>query len=141
MRSHTNRDPFLQKGLLLSNLAFGWLSIGLGFASGAILGIYFRSADWLGGYDALRRRLVRLGHIAFIGLGIINILYEVTIPYMTGTPTRFAVCHWGFIIGAIAMPLSCFATAWRQWLHPLFVIPVTSLVTAAVMTILGVLRI
>ncbi len=30
--------------------------------------------EWLGDYSSLPRRLMRLGHIAFFGLGILNIL-------------------------------------------------------------------
>ena len=50
------------------NLVLGWLWIALGFASGAVLGLWFHKEQWLGGYASWMRRLYRLGHISFFGL-------------------------------------------------------------------------
>src|SRR5258706_550195 len=60
------------------NLAFGWGWILLGVLSGALLGLHFHKEKFLGGYDAWPRRMTRLGHIAFFGTGILNVLYALT---------------------------------------------------------------
>src|SRR5205823_1345599 len=61
------------------NRRIGWASACVGAASGLILGLWsfdgpFTVPEWLGEYDQVGRRLARLGHIAFFGLGILNIL-------------------------------------------------------------------
>lgn len=61
------------------NLAVGWSSLAVGALTGLILGIWSFGGpvpvpEWIGDYDTLPRRLLRLGHIAFFGLGILNIM-------------------------------------------------------------------
>jgi len=51
------------------NLTAGWLGILAGVVSGCAIGLFFHRADWLGGYASFRRRMTRLGHISFFGLG------------------------------------------------------------------------
>ena len=58
------------------NEVFGWLWIMLGFLSGMVIGLLFHDEQWLGGYASCPRRLIRLGHISFVGLGILNILFQ-----------------------------------------------------------------
>ena len=67
---------------MVVNEAFGWLWIVLGFASGTLLGLKFQSESWLGGYGSHRRRLIRLGHISFLGLGFLNILFAHSVPQL-----------------------------------------------------------
>ena len=62
-----------------ANLAVGWSSLAAGALTGLVLGIWSFGGpvpvpEWIGDYDALSRRLLRLGHIAFFGLGILNIM-------------------------------------------------------------------
>ena len=110
--------------------AFGWTWIGLGVLTGAVLGVFFRRPDFLGGYDAWPRRLVRLGHIAFFGTGILCVL-------MAGTLERRAdMFHSGDIetlaggpaalmaAGSTLMPPFCGLAAWKPKLTPVFVLPV-----------------
>ncbi len=122
------------------NAAFGWWWIGLGFTSGALLGLSFQRADFLGGYDAWPRRLVRLGHIAFVGLGLINIAFALVASGMTLAPAAARVASWALIIGGVTMPLACFATAARPRLKPLFAIPVASLLIGSTLTAWGLTR-
>ncbi len=51
----------------LVNLYFAWVWMLAGMLSGAVIGLFFHRADWPGGFDSWRRRMVRLGHIAFLG--------------------------------------------------------------------------
>ncbi len=112
----------------MNNLAFGWLWIACGFISGAIIGLFFRRSDWLGGYDALRRRLVRLGHISFFGLGLINILFALSLPQARLDDTDAQLAGAAMIVGGVAMPIACGLVAWRERLHPVFVLPVAALI-------------
>lgn len=58
-----------------ANVIFGWIWMCLGFILGMTMGIWAEGKQWLGGYASVTRRYLRLGHIAFIALSIINILY------------------------------------------------------------------
>ncbi len=121
------------------NLAFGWLWITLGFASGLLLGLFFHRDDWLGGYASFRRRMLRLGHIAAVALGAINILFALTVERTDLAGWERSVAAWGFLVGGASMPLVCALTAWLKPLRTLFAIPVACLLTAAITVVRGVL--
>jgi len=59
-------------------VAIGWWLIAAGFSTGAIFGLLAQREDWLGGYASRTRRLVRLGHIALIALGALNVVWPLT---------------------------------------------------------------
>lgn len=104
------------------NLAVGWFSFLLGALSGAWMGLKFHREDWLGGYQSFRRRMVRLGHIAFFGLGLINILFALSaVQFPTSTWTGWASRL--LVVGAATMSANCFLTAWRGGFRHLFFIP------------------
>lgn len=111
----------------------------MGFVSGAVLGLFFHRAEFLGGYDSYRRRLVRLGHIAFFGLGILNLLFAQSIGHARLQDWEVATASWGMIIGGVAMPLACGLNAWRPALKPVFAIPVTSLLVGGITLLRGLL--
>ena len=115
---------------------FGWGLILAGFASGALIGLRFHQADFWGGYDSLRRRLVRLGHIAFVALGILNLLYALS-PTIGFEPRWVEIGAVSLAAGGVAMPLVCFLTAWRPGFRHLFFIPVLALSCGAVTALLG----
>jgi hypothetical protein len=60
------------------NLVGGWIGILAGVLSGALIGLFFHQDSWMGGYASYRRRLMRLGHVAFFGLGFLNIAFAAT---------------------------------------------------------------
>jgi hypothetical protein len=112
------------------NLVAGWTSILLGFVAGAVPGLFFWREEWLGGYGSWRRRMVRLGHIAFFGLGFINLLFALTAARL-GLATDTGLLRWSALLlvaGNAAMPTVCYLAAWRQPLRHLFAVPVTCLV-------------
>lgn len=114
------------------NEVFGWVLITLGLLTGTVLGLFFTREDWLGGYSALPRRLVRLGHIALLGLGLLNVLFAGSAPRAQLAEWELAVASWGFMIGGVTMPLVCGLTAWKRPFGALFFIPVASLLTGAI---------
>lgn len=120
------------------NLTVGWSAILLGLVSGVALGLGFTGHDWLGGYASWRRRLLRLGHISFIGLGLLNIAFAVTCRTFEIEPPALAA--YGFVVGAVTMPAVCLAAAIHEPLHRLFPLPVISLLLATGSLLQGVIR-
>jgi hypothetical protein len=121
------------------NEVFGWIWICLGVASGAVIGLRFQDEGFLGGYAARARRLVRLGHISFFGLGILNLLFAASAARAGVGGGAIGVASWGFIVGGVTMPLCCGLVAWRKGLSPLFAVPVLSLAAGAVGAAIGVM--
>ena len=122
------------------NLLLAWLWIVIGFAFGAVIGLRFHREEWLGGYGSLKRRLYRLAHISFFGLAIINLLFCFTmIAVATRSDFAMRVSSWGFLIGAISMPLCCLLMTRFPRLQALFVVPVGSLLVAGVLTVVKVM--
>lgn len=115
----------------------GWSAMLFGVISGAAIGLFFHQEDWAGGYGGFRRRLLRLAHIAFFGLGFINILFGLTLKYISLPPLYTSISSYGFIIGVISMPLCCYLTAWKKPFRHLFPIPVISVLTGIIPILLG----
>lgn len=117
------------------SLRAGWLGMLGGVLSGAVIGLFFLKPDWMGGYGSQPRRLVRLGHISFFGIGLINLFFALSLtPLAVGVEAG----RWGSLALAVAlvsMPTCCFLTAWRQPMRHLFPIPVLSAATGIVIII------
>ena len=120
----------------LLHIQVGWGSMILGALSGAAIGLFFHRDNWAGGYGAFRRRMMRLGHIAFFGIGILNLLFGFTLQFIALPEALESVASAGFILAAIAMPLCCFLTAWKKPFRHLFPIPVLG-VLAGILPILS----
>ena len=119
-------------------LVTGWSGMLGGVVSGAVLGLFFHNENWMGGYASFRRRLARLGHISFFGLGFLNLLLAFT-NQIVGLPDRAAsVAAGALILGAVAMPPCCFLAAWRPSFRHLFAVPVAGVFTGVVATLVGV---
>jgi hypothetical protein len=103
-----------------SNRAVGWASLTVGIATGLVMGLWsfdgpVPTPTWLGEYSDTPRRLARLGHIAFIGLGILNILLarELTDSTLGARARRAASASMN--VGNCLLPVTLFAAA--AW-HP-----------------------
>ena len=117
------------------NLILAWLWIVIGFAVGFFFGLNFHKERWLGGYAGFRRRLYRLAHISFFGLAGVNFLFYLTARSFTHASIPVTVASWGFVLGAVTMPICCFVLAHWPRLRALFLIPVLSLITAGTLTL------
>jgi len=120
----------------LWNWYVGWGVLLAAFVSGAGLGLFFHDEHFWGGYASLRRRLVRLGHIALAALGMVNLLFAFS-PWPGHSQWQTTPASIGWILGALSMPASCFLTAWKDRFRPLFVVPVSLLILAAILTLWG----
>jgi len=118
------------------NLIAGWLGMLAGVLSGAVVGLFFHRDDWMGGYGSYRRRLMRLGHIAFFGLGFLYLMFAATSAQLYLRASYAALASGALVVGAIAMPACCFLSAWRKPLRHLFPVPVLA-VTTGILSILA----
>ena len=124
----------------MMNESLGWLGIAMGILGGAMLGLGYDQDGWMGGYGSLRRRLLRLGHIAFIALGFLNILYAHSLSRIHLDARSLSIASWCLAMGAFAMPACCLLNAWRHSLKNLFAVPVILLVTGCVMVFYGLVQ-
>ena len=109
-----------------TNLVFAFILFMCGIVVGAILGLFFYKDDFLGGYSSFRRRIVRLGHISFFGIGILNVLFYLSAKSLSLSSTELNLSSTLFIIAGITMPLVCFLSAYKVYFRHLFFIPVLS---------------
>lgn len=123
--------------MLQFHLLLAWMWFAAGAISGASVGLRFWRGDWLGGYASWPRRLIRLGHIAFFGTGLLNIAFALTIGHVATIDSSLAAAGSVLLtVASIGMPLVCFLAAWRQPLRHLFVVPVLALSAAIACVIL-----
>ena len=122
------------------NLALAWLWILLGFASGMMLGLFFHQEGWLGGYASLRRRMYRLAHISFFGLGAVNLLFWLTMKTLRCDNSLADIASWAFVLGAVSMPLCCVVMAHFRKATMIFSVPVISLLLGGVLMVVTLLR-
>jgi hypothetical protein len=112
------------------NLYAAWIGFFIGGLAGAVPGLFFHKNDWLGGYSSWQRRMIRLGHIAFFGIGFINLSFVLTAKALV-IETGLQAISVLLLVGAIAMPLVCYLSAWKIIFRNLFFIPAGSLIVAA----------
>jgi len=115
------------------NLVIAWLWILLGFITGMVLGLFFHRESWLGGYGSFKRRMYRLGHISFFGLGAVNLLFYLTTQNLSLASPTIGIASWAFIVGALTMPVCCMVMAHYPKAHLIFAVPVLSLITGGVL--------
>ena len=109
------------------NLYAAWLGIFAGCIAGAVQGLFFHKDDWLGGYGSWRRRLTRLGHISFFGIGFINFAFAVSLR-MLDLEGELVLSSRLLIVALITMPLLCYLSAFRKPFRNLFFIPAGSVI-------------
>jgi hypothetical protein len=67
------------------NRAIAWSGFCAGVLSGMFMGLWafdgpLAPPAWIGGYGETARRLIRLGHIAFFGIGLLNLALTKELP-------------------------------------------------------------
>lgn len=119
---------------------FAWILILLGMLSGAVIGMRFQEENYLGGYTSRTRRLLRLGHISFFGLGALNLFFAQSLTRAALDPHWANLAGWLMIVGGISMPLCCAINAWLAKFQPLFAAPVISLTTGVSILLMGLVQ-
>jgi hypothetical protein len=114
----------------------------VGIAVGLIMGLWsfdgpLPTPSWLGEYADTSRRLARLGHIAFLGLGILNILLSYELPRSALNERRKRLASRSMNFGNIFLPLTLFAAAlWRPAKYAMG-LPATAVFVALVLASWG----
>lgn len=116
------------------NFYAGWIGILAACLAGMISGLFFHKEEFLGGYGSWPRRLLRLGHVALVGLGLINLAFVFTVrSFDVASDWELAAIL--LVVGAIAMPLTCYAAAFYRPARHFFFIPVLSVTVGTAITI------
>jgi hypothetical protein len=110
---------------MMINLQAAWIGILIGCVAGAGPGLFFHKSDWQGGYASWRRRMIRLAHIAFFGIGFINLSFFLTAKAL-GLDAGLETASHLLVLGAVAMPLVCYLSAWKVFFCHLFFVPAMS---------------
>ena len=122
------------------NLVLAWLWILLGFVTGMVLGLFFHGENWLGGYGSFKRRMYRLAHISFFGLGAVNLMFGLTVKNFSLPDPLAGFASWAFIIGAVTMPVCCVVMAHFPKAHLVFAVPVLCLIAGGILTLMEVIK-
>jgi hypothetical protein len=110
---------------MMMNLHAAWVCFLLGCVAGAVPGLFFHSDAWLGGYASWERRMIRLAHVAFFGIGFLNLGFALTARVL-GLESGLATPSALLLVGAAAMPAVCYLSAWKAAFRHLFFIPAMS---------------
>lgn len=122
----------MEEEAVMIALRAGWAGFLGGVLSGAVIGLKFHDESWLGGYASRKRRMVRLGHIAFFGIGMICLFYGLSLRAVTGEDPLATTGAWALAIALIGMPGTCFLSAWKPCFRHLFFIPVLAAATGII---------
>ncbi len=128
-----------------TNRLVGWTSMAVGATTGLMMGLWsfngpMDTPTWLGEYADVSRRLARLGHIAFFGLGILNVLLagELMRSTLSDAARRVALATMNF--GNIFLPVTLFAAAAYHPAKYLLPVPAMSVTVALVIVAYGVYK-
>ena len=109
------------------NIYAAWIAFLAGGVAGTLPGLFFHSETWLGGYASWKRRMIRLAHIAFFGIGALNLAFALTVRSMN-IQEGIRVSAILLIVGVITMPLVCYLSAWKTYFRNFFFIPASAVI-------------
>ncbi len=112
------------------NIVFGWCWLNLGIIMGLTIGMWAEGETWLGGYTSVPRRLLRLSHIAFIALSMINILYGLTIERSGISGQLVTAGSWAMVAGAVGIPVVSMLAAFHRPIKYVFPLPALAVLFA-----------
>jgi hypothetical protein len=121
------------------NILFGWAWMCVGFVSGMILGLRADKGNWLGGYASLTRRYLRLAHVAFIALSIINILYGQELESLSLSNNIKNIGSALMIFGAVGIPLACISAAFFRRTKYLLPLAASAVLIGAIILVISLL--
>ncbi len=121
------------------NVLFGWAWMCIGFISGMTLGIWSEGEKWLGGYSSITRRYLRLGHVAFIALSIINILYGRELGAIALPVHIKSIGSYLMIFGAAGVPLTCISAAFFRKTRYFLPLPALAILTGTFILVIGMI--
>ncbi|MDH3339268.1 MAG: hypothetical protein OER22_01135 [Gammaproteobacteria bacterium] len=120
------------------NMLAGWTGMIFGLLTGAAIGLFFHQESFAGGYASFRRRMLRLGHVAFFALGIINVVFALSLTTTEVVLSYPKVASLSLVAGAVLMPLTCYLSAWKKPFRHLFPLPVVCVAITLVLILQGI---
>lgn len=125
-----------------SNRLVAWTGFGLGVISGALMGLWAFDGPldppvWIGDYENTPRRLMRLGHISFFGIGYLNLFLARELPGFDLEHRTKALASRCMNVANTLLPLLLFAAAAYGPLKYLLPFPVIAALTALVIAAWG----
>ena len=132
VRSENGAAPAAIAGVI------AWLSILAGALSGMVMGLWsfdgpVPTPDWIGSYDSLPRRFLRLAHIAMFALGILHFLVARQITASPVRPDLDRLALGSMALGNIAMPTVLIVAAVWQPFKYLTPVPTLAITVAVVL--------
>jgi hypothetical protein len=109
----------------------------VGFLSGMILGLRAEGEQWLGGYVSVTRRYLRLAHVAFVALSIINILYGKELGTIDLSNHIKNIGSALMIFGAAGVPLACISAAFLRKTRYLLPVPAAAVLIGVIILLIG----
>jgi len=121
------------------NILFGWAWMCVGFLSGMTLGLWAEAENWLGGYVSVTRRYLRLSHVAFIALSIINILYGKELGTIDLSNHIKNIGSALMIFAAAGVPLACISAAFFRKTRYFLPLPALAALIGTIILVIGLL--
>jgi hypothetical protein len=123
-------------------VAFAWAWMAVGIFVGMLFGLYafegpLPTPNRIGEYDSCTRRLMRLGHVAFIMLPLISMAYANQIARTSLSPDTQILAVKLCWTGMIGVPTICMTGAFWRWTKYFFSIPVVCFFTSLIMMAVG----
>lgn len=100
----------------------------------------FPTPEWIGDYDALPRRFLRLAHVAMFALGFLHMLVARQISEAPVGPKMDKLALDAMAVGNVTMPIFLIAAALWEPLKFLTPIPTTALTIAFAIAALSAVR-
>ncbi|MGI9391164.1 MAG: hypothetical protein ACR2O1_13995 [Boseongicola sp.] len=116
-----------------------WCSILAGALSGLMMGLWsfdgpIPPPKWLGGYDTLARRFLRLAHTAMFALGVLHMIVARQIAASPVRPDLDRLALFAMALGNIGMPaVLIVAAVWQpfKFLTPIPALAITTAIAVA----------
>ena len=123
------------------NRKIAWIGMAIGAGLGMLLGLWSFDGPaavpaFLGEYDSTARRLMRLGHIAFFGLGFVNLFVARELPLLE--PRRRKWAGFAMNFGNLGLPLTLVAASMVPPVKYAMALPATAVFLALVLVAQGV---
>ena len=119
------------------NVLFGWCWLGIGLVFGLIMGLRAEGENWLGGYASLKRRYLRLAHVAFIALSTINILFGKELASIALSGSVKDIGSALMIFGAAGVPITCISAAFFRKIKYFLPLPASAVLVGVVIIVVG----
>jgi hypothetical protein len=109
----------------------------VGLLAGMLLGLRAEGENWLGGYASVARRYLRLAHVAFIALSLINILYGKELGTINLPDYLKNIGSTLMIFGAAGVPITCISAAFIRKTKYFLPLPASAVLIGAFILVIG----